>query len=369
MISTVSASSRATEQLQTVCSDVDEINSFCRVVSGRGEEAIQSVLNIKKFLNIEDRVSFERVTGGAANTPIIVFKHVDGLKIPFVVLKRESELMPEGKHIKIQAMDELKESGCHILPRIFKDTDNNYLITVGNDSYSCMEYLESSSKQTYYPLDQKLKLAQILHSYSINSRWRQELLVTSLETFSNENSANLTEELLRWKPSAFETDAWKNCVKCSQYFASSPSFRDVYNQLPTQVIHGDIHSQNIVFSQGIQYLIDFDNVRTDVRLLEFSTFIGWIDVDPRLKSLGEDELIPYVESHYGKLEESEKQYFYLFLLFGRCCVLEWVLGELKQALCANDLEKAEKLANIFDDTMNFIHQVCTRIPMNFLDHS
>ncbi len=167
-------------------------------------------------------------------------------------------------------------------------------------------------------------LASRFHSCSKSSNFKNELRSPSLERYSIKNSTDIAPELRKWNPSLFESDAWKNCLKCAAYY-TSPSFHDIYEQLPTQVLHGDIHHNNIILSKGKYFLIDFDRVRTDVRLMDFALFLGWTHIDQYIQLTQEGKLFSLFQSCYGSLEDIEKQNLALIISFRRCCAMEWAL--------------------------------------------
>jgi thiamine kinase-like enzyme len=335
-----------------------ELESFCKVMSLEREEALPALRNLKVFLNTEGYLNFEKLDGGDNNAPILIFKLIDFNKIPIGVLKREPNSLRAEK--RMTALDEMRSNGFEQLPYILKDIKGNYLVKLGEASFSCIEYLEPDSDQSN-SFEQMFMLASSFHAYSKKSSLTEELRSKSLDKYSNENTSRLDRELLKWNPSIFETGAWQNCVKCASYFTSQ-EFLKIYNSLPSQLIHGDITPNNTITSKGKSFFIDFDSVKTDIRLLDFATFSGWSFLENYLTLTENDKLLSCIQTCYGNLEEMEKDNFHSIVLFRRCYVLEWSLSELKQALDCKDLKKEQQFGSILQGTIREINEICKRIP-------
>ncbi|MBA3284874.1 MAG: hypothetical protein H0U27_07420 [Nitrosopumilus sp.] len=335
-------------------SEKAELESFCKVIPLEREEALSALCNLKIFLNVEGSLSFEKLNGGDCNAPILISKPSDLNKIG--VLKHEPKSLWAEKRMK--ALDEMRRDGFEQLPNILKDIKGNYLVKLGEASFSCIEYIEPDSDQSS-SFEQMLMLASSFHAYSKRSSFTEELL--SEETYSNDNTSHLDPELIKWDPSIFETEAWKVCVKCAGYFISQ-KFLKVYNSLPRQLIHGDITPNNTITSRGTSFFIDLDKVKTDVRLLDFATFSGWSFLEQYLTLVENDKLSSCIQTCYGDLEEVEKEYFPIIVLFVRCGIIEWSLMELKQSLYDKDLKKEQQFGNILKGTIREINEICKRIP-------
>ncbi len=339
-------------------SEKTEFESFCSVMPLEKKEALAALYNLKVFLNTEECLSFEKINGGDCNAPILIFKFTNFYKIPIGVLKHEPNSSWAEKRMK--AMDEMKSNGFERLPHILKDIKGNYLVKLGETSFSCIEYLKPDSDQSS-SIEQMFMLAASFHNYSKRSSLTEDLRSSALDNYSNENISHLTPELMEWNPSIFVTEAWKNCIKSAHYFTSQ-SFLKIYNSLPTQLIHGDITPNNTIISNGKSFFIDLDKVRTDVRLLDFATFSGWSFLERYLTLTEEDKLFSCIQTNYGALEDAEKEYFPIIVLFVRCCVLEWSLRELKQALYDKDLQKEQQFGSILRGAIREINEIWKRIP-------
>ncbi len=347
-----------TENTLQLRAEEAEVESLCKVISLERKEALPALRHLKDFLNIEGTLNFEKLNGGDCNTPILISKLTDFNKIPMGVLKHEPNSVWAEKRMK--AMDEMRSDGFDQLPFILKDIKGNYLVKLGEAFFSCIEYLEPDSDQSY-SIEQMFMLTSSFHSYSKRSSFTEALMTRALDTYCNENISHLDEKLIKWNPSIFESEAWKDCVKCAAYFTSQ-DFLNIYNSLPKQIIHGDITPNNTVISRGKFFFIDLDKVRTDVRLFDFATFSGWSFLEEYLTLTENDRLFTCIQTCYGPLEQVEKDYFHIIVLFGRCGVLEWSLRELKQALHVKDLKKEQRFGYILKGTMREINEIIKRIP-------
>lgn len=310
------------------------------------EETAGSALNeIKCFLNAQDSLLFQRLTGGDCNAPILVLRQ-DGS--PLAVLKPE-ENTPETRR-RLQALDEIRQSGFDKLPLIFHY--NDYLICFGERAFSCIEYLKPDDNLVP-SLEAMLQLASQFHAHTKNSRWTQELLGKTLYLYIDYPLEPPPEN---WETELFASEEWKICVDFVNYYASS-EFVEIYEKLPMQIIHGDLTPNNTVTCKGKTYLVDLDKVRTDVRIIDFAALCGWSYLERYLELAKSGELHDFIQRHYGPLEEIEYQHFHQIVMLFRCGVLKWSLKELSTALSKGDQEKVQQFERIFKGTIREIHQI------------
>lgn len=337
----------------------DAIDSLCKMISLEKADAQSALYNLKNFLNTEEDLSFEKLKGGAYNAPILVFISAGHHKISLGVLKHEQDSSLAEK--RMHALDEMIKNGFEHFPRILRDKAGEYLVNLGGEFYSCIEYLEPDSNQPL-SFEEMFKLTSNFHAYSKNIHLTEAHYKRTLDWFCESSSSitNLDPKLMQWDPSIFKTDAWEECVQCSHYFIS-PSFREIYDNLPALLIHGDITPNNIIFSGGQPFFIDLETARTDVRLRDFAVFSGGVFLEQYLTLLEEDKLFSCIQANYGDLENEEKEYFPLIVLLERCGVLAWSLQVLKQSLYDQDLQKAQMFRDIVTNTIREINEMCKRI--------
>lgn len=335
-----------------------EIDSICCALGLDVNEAYASLQNLKLFLNINDHLSFRILKGGSCNAPIVISRISYSQVIPIAVLKLEPKR--EWALLRLKALEEMRENEFYEIPNIFISSSGEYLVQLGDDFYSCMEYIEPDENSSL-TFENMVSLTRRFHMYSYSCLTEQALTLRTLDTHSTLNILQLTQELYRWNPSIFFSDSWDICVKCAQFF-NTPTFRHIYDRLPTQIIHGDLTPNNVVVSKGHSYLVDFEMLRTDIRLLDFAFFTGWSFLDRYIDLIKNDQFGLTLQFCYGSLEDIEKQYFHLIVMFGRCGVLDWALSELKQALYENDLEKQQKFQGIVERTIHEINTIYNAIP-------
>jgi len=353
-----------------------EMDSFSEVFPQTRMDATCFLRAVKNLLNLECEVRLEKLPGGDCNQAILISKMTDSLKIPFAVLKRE----PNGQwgEKRMRALDEIRMNGFDQLPKIFKDQNNRFLFEVDQNWFSCIEYIKPDRDQPS-SLEEMFMLTSDFHKYARTSSLTQELRSSLLDSYSTEYSTNLDPEVTKRYSAIFEPNSWEICVKCAEYFKSD-AFRKIYEMLPKQVIHGDITPFNTIVSGEKPYLIDLDTARTDIRLYDFATFLGWnflssyISIEESDKLLGKNFLDRYlsleenskfsscIQTCYGGLEEIEREYLSLIVLFGRCNVLHWMIKELKEAIQNKDVQKEQRFASILPGAIREINELYHRIP-------
>jgi len=318
-----------------------------------------SLQRLKSFIKFEGELSFEQYYGSDCNPPILVYKTQDHQKIPIYVLKQEAD--PNAAQKRLHALDEVKSLGFDQLPLILKDLYGNYTLQLGERFFSCLEFIPSDPIQTH-SLENLLQFTSTFHGYSRSYSRAEELRGNLAEKYANQTYMEELDPLhTQSHPFIFQTEEWKICAHCSQYFNSS-SFRKIFDSLPTQVIHGDLSPFNVIVSKGKQFLIDFDTLNTDVRILDFSVFLGWSYLDDFLTLVETDKLNSYIHMYYGDLEEIEYEHLPLIVLFCRCCVIHWSLQEIKQALQNKDSSKQQQFVRILESTIIEINKIYTRLP-------
>lgn len=91
-------------------------------------------------------------------------------------------------------------------------------------------------------------------------------------------------------------------------------------------------------------------------------FCGWTFLERFLTLAEGEKLYSCIQACYGELEENEKKYFSLIVLFNRCGVLEWSVREVRQALHDNDWQREQRFRTILMGTIREINEIYRRIP-------
>lgn len=308
--------------------------------------------NLKTFFHTDKPLYLEKLSEESFNPPSLVYALEGSFRVPMGVIKFEKD--KTSAEIRMQMLDELIHQGCRLIPLVFRGENGNYLIELKGEYYSCMEYLEQEKKPISF--EEILQLTSQLHQYTKGCHLAPSDFRKTLDWFSSMSQIilHLSPQLKNWIPSFFNTSSWERCVRSARYFIS-PEFREIYDRLPVQVIHGDIVDHNIIYSsKGLPYFIDFESMRTDIRLRDFATFSSVNFLDYFLTLFEKDQLEDCLRTYYGELEEIEIAYLPQIVLLERCCALVWSLDELAKALSQQD-EKQLKL--FFQRTEEAISQI------------
>lgn len=310
---------------------------------------------VRELFDIDGDIRFERLMGGTVS-PVYIFRSEDNRNIPFGVFKQAKDISFAEK--QMQVLTEMTNNGFEHAACILANKGGEYVTKLGKNSYYCMEYLEPDQKSSQWQIsfEEMLELTSRFHFYSKKCAIPDDFQRDKLDECRRCVAYLSDIELKQWDPSLFEADEWEEIVQLGSYFASE-SFEKIYRHLPTQIIHGDIHRENLVVSKGRPFFIDFDTVRTDVRLLDFAIFSGWNCVDIYLKLLEENNLFTCVQTHYGELESIEKEHYHTIVLFVWINLLAWGLQMLKQYIADQDQEHINEYRDFLANTTKDIQKM------------
>ena len=330
-----------------------EVESLSQAISLEYSDALQALANLKAFLNTNEHLNFELLTGGAYNAPLLVFQPFGNYRIPIAVLKWEESNAEE----KLRAFDEMAKNGFTHFPKIFRGQFGEYLVKLGKKSYSCTEYLKPDANQTL-SLEQMLALTSVFHQYAKNASLIKTPSIKTLDWFKNHCSYlfNLNPLVADLDSALFYSEEWLDCLKYAHFFAS-PTFKQMYDSLPEVLIHGDISPSNILISHGKPYLIDFETARIDIRLRDFAVLFGKHFLKNYLQLLQENTLSAYLQEHYGNLEPNEIACFSQIILLERCNVIAWSLEELQQSLSSQNAEGTKFFRENIAQALLAIHEI------------
>lgn len=89
-----------------------------------------------------------------------------------------------------------------------------------------------------------------------------------------ENS--LLDELCGWVERELEGNGWEVIGK-EEFFQTAESLRQIYSDLPVQLIHRDVHFGNFLFDEGqFSGYIDFDLSQKNIRIFDICYFLAGI---------------------------------------------------------------------------------------------
>lgn len=96
-----------------------------------------------------------------------------------------------------------------------------------------------------------------------------ESLGDKVELWSN----SLIEEMNGWVKESFEKSGWQNLSR-EDYESVVENLEKIYEKLPAQLIHRDVHFGNFLFDQGVfSGYIDFDLSQKNIRIFDLCYFV------------------------------------------------------------------------------------------------
>jgi Ser/Thr protein kinase RdoA (MazF antagonist) len=279
--------------------------------------------------------------GGIVNAPIYVFTEKNGTEFPLGVFKKERHNATFANQ-RLQFLESMKKDGFPHLPTIIKNVNNQYLTTIDGATYSCFEYLFPDPSPQKKPISFSVTL-QILGQFHAAA---QKLPDAEALYWSNryiKRAHYFSDEVLKeLKSNLLDTPVWKQITRLSQFFATD-EFVNIYNSLPRQIIHGDVHSNNILLSNKIPYFIDFDEMHYGVRLWDFASCILFDFLEEFLIMYQNGTLLSFIESNYEisgiRLNELEKKHLLEIVLFKQIETMAWEIETLKSAFMNHQSER------------------------------
>lgn len=124
---------------------------------------------------------------------------------------------------------------------------------------------------------------------------------------------NLLDEMNGWVKESMEKNGWQRISK-EEYEQMVSQLAAVYNQLPVQLIHRDIHFGNFLFADGVfSGYIDFDLSQRNIRIFDLCYFLlGLLSEEAELK-MTEETWFGFLRDVFAgyesilKLSEAEKK--------------------------------------------------------------
>lgn len=156
---------------------------------------------------------------------------------------------------------------------------NNIPVAVVIPTKSGADYVEDNNK--YYLLTEKLQGKNAVSICEWDGIARQMgIIIGKLHTaFANiaidENvwKNSLLDEMQGWIYDNFEKEEWRTLNKTA-YESTLSKLKLHYNNLPTQLIHRDVHFGNFLFSDGkFSGYIDFDLSQINIRIFDVCYFL------------------------------------------------------------------------------------------------
>lgn len=160
-----------------------------------------------------------------------------------------------------------------------------------------------------------------------------------------ENS--LLSELKGWIKEALEKSGWE-CISKEKFSEVEEKLEEVYDSLPTQLIHRDVHLGNFLFNDGeFSGYIDFDLSQKNIRVFDLCYFmLGLLSEQDKLETDKEEwfALLHNIFAGYQEgiiLTKEEKQTVPYVMMAIELLFVVWFASQ-------NDVKCAEDAMKIFD---------------------
>lgn len=229
-------------------------------------------------------------------------------KTPFVweinaqyILKKFNNIEIIDKNIKI--IQSLKLSGIPVATIINTHNNESYL-KHNKNQYLLTEKLPGDTIQRINEKQIGFIMGKAIGQLHLAFRVFDNIL-----TF-RENS--LLTEIDGWVKNNFKKSNWK-LINEIEFINFVDRLRIIYNELPRQLIHRDVHFGNFLFLNGeFTGYIDFDLSQKNIRIFDLCYFLAGLLTDKNIKSFSIEEwilFIKYTVNGYEtqiKLNESEK---------------------------------------------------------------
>ncbi len=155
---------------------------------------------------------------------------------------------------------------------------------------------------------------------------------------------SLLEELKGWIWTAFEKNNWEYVSK-EVFEALVKRLEALYDKLPRQLIHRDVHFGNFLFDKGrFSGYIDFDLSQRNIRIFDLCYFLMGLLSEEEKQELAKEQWFEIVEKTLAgyeqmlPLNEAEKQAFPLVMEAIELLFVAW-FTENNNVHCAEDARK------------------------------
>ncbi len=150
--------------------------------------------------------------------------------------------------------------------KLLKTNDGNLYIESDGQSFFISEKLEGSNIiKLRYGNKQAKAMGEIIADLHI-----------AFKSFENKDefwNNSLLDEMNTWVKESFEKSGWQN-ISCDEYMTVVENLEKLYNELPVQLIHRDVHFGNFLFNKGkFSGYIDFDLSQKNIRIFDLCYFV------------------------------------------------------------------------------------------------
>ncbi|MCB9093301.1 MAG: phosphotransferase [Halobacteriovoraceae bacterium] len=313
---------------------------------------------LSQYFSIPEKIFLDKVPGGFVNPPYLV--HSLSRSIGLIKSITTSFAKAEEQLKVIQA---LYSMGFSHLPQLFINALGNRLSLIGKRYYYLVEYLEKDSMEPSF--EDILRLTGSFHQYTKTLTPSTLLKNTKLDEYLERYTQFLDLDLSTISSRIFPSGLWREILSLADFFASE-KFNQLYSKLPKHLIHGDLNQSNILYSHNKLYLIDWDSIRYDVRLLDLASYFRYGGFDKYICLTKEGELFNDIHQHYGILSGTmtsfERENLHLIVAFSHIEFLVWALLQRREMEnIGNDFMK-EKLSfyiSTYLEQMKIILEILT----------
>lgn len=332
------------------------------------QELTEHAVEIQDLFQLPPGLVFEKIEKGLINPPILVSTTDQNRKTPFGVFKQIKTNL-QACALQLRLLSEIKSNSFFQIPRIFKDKYGCYVTRIGDHFYSLIEYIPADPTEPSF--EEMLHLTGEFHHKTASLTPSEQIQYSKLDEFRSRSHLFSDPWFQSYDPLFFSTSYWKKVVELSHYFESN-SFQLLYQKLPMQLIHGDNNQTNVLLSEGSAYLVDFDAVRIDVKLLDLATYFRYGGFEDYLHLSQKNKLLEKIEQLYGKYSSSlsflEERHLHTLVAFSHLEFISWALKMLKSASLKKDVEKEREMRSYLTTYIDQINQLLPLLPKEVLIH-
>ncbi len=244
-------------------------------------------------------------------------------------------------------------------------------IPVGKLINTCQEKSYAKDSTNYYILTQRLKGNSIVSGNQLEklsspmgrsiAELHKAFLVCEKQEDFRENS--LLQEMKGWIRDTLEADGWIQVPK-SIFEDTLKNLEAVYDTLPVQLIHRDVHFGNFLFEgERLSGYIDFDLSQRNIRIFDLCYFMLGLLCEEEALTVTEDKWFQVLRNVFrgyteiNPLQPQEIQVVPYVMKSIEILFAAWFLGQ-------KDMKCCEDAANIFkfvDDNSERIRSVLKRL--------
>ncbi len=187
-------------------------------------------------------------------------------------------------------------------------------IPVGKVVYTCSEQEYVYDNEFAYFLSEKLcgsNIVNIVKDRNIAVKMGETLAVLHAAFVKCEDMGefwnnSLLEEMKGWIKTVFEKNNWRY-IGYEEYAAVVSKLESVYDKLPIQLIHRDVHFGNFLFENGeFTGYIDFDLSQKNIRIFDLCYFLTGLLSEEEKIDISKETWLEVVQRVFSGYESKNK---------------------------------------------------------------